>query len=155
MLAIQLKKKHGISCWTRQTACVSPHPPLRVCFHCDVEETHVRVSCRSSQTIRVSPVTSQTCDLLCLVPPCPRLYYISYTTLPPPASSYSKSTECHLRSVTPSQHVMLTITQNYATHATRSFTSMLHSYFHPDYGSLKNTYIQYPWSKRFTCKYLC
>ena len=75
-----------------QTNCqcfsVFPSPPLRVCFQCDVEETHVRVSCRTSQTIRVSPVTSQTCDLLCLVPPCPRLYYISYTTLPLPASSY-------------------------------------------------------------------
>ena len=84
-LTMQLEKKHRMSCLNRQTASVSPcspHPPLRVCFHCDVEETHVRVSCRTSQTIRVSPVTSQTCDLLCLVPPCPRLYYISYTTLP-------------------------------------------------------------------------
>ena len=99
-----------------QTNCqcfsVFPSPPLRVCFHCDVEETHVRVSCRTSQTIRVSPVTSQTCDLLCLVPPSPLLHILLHHSTH--ASSYllSNARACHIRRVTPTQHVMLSITQN-------------------------------------------
>ena len=81
----------------KHSVCLPVPMTLPSVFPGWLEETHVRVSCRTSQTIRVSPVTSQTCDLLCLVPPCPRLYYISlhHSTIirlvPPSYLSYATS----------------------------------------------------------------
>ena len=110
LLAMMTMLEQRMWCWTGQTDGVPrPHPR---CFHGDFEETHVRVSCWTSQTIRVSPVTSQTCDLLCRVPRrvlaalLHILIHHSTQTASCPLPPHSNSRECHRRRVTPTQHVM-------------------------------------------------